>query len=165
MTLMNEFMKTDEHGSPMPCMYRLKFPGSNIEHSFYTERTYLELKATLEFQRDHAKREANELRKQIPCATRGYFRACPNCEPVMCCSGQECGCQGMPVDFKPTEKCENDCVLKLHQLLKDIHEQLECPARNTTITSHRRDGSVIISHDLRSRVKQIVQPIDDSKTQ
>lgn len=27
--------------------------------------------------------------------------------------------------------------------------QLNCPMRNTTITSHRRDGSVIISQDIR----------------
>ncbi len=51
--------------------------------------------------------EANEI--------LSYFHACENCEPVMCCMGRiqdECGCRGMPVDFKSTDKCSYDCELK-----------------------------------------------------
>lgn len=38
--------------------------------------------------------------------------------------------------------------------LKMIGNQLECPSRNTTMTSYRRDGSVIISHDIRDKIKE-----------
>lgn len=44
---------------------------------------------------------------------REHFRACPNCEPVGCCNGQECGCQGQPVDFRVTDKCGDDCFGKI----------------------------------------------------
>jgi len=40
--------------------------------------------------------------------------------------------------------------------LKAIAAQLECPSRNTTMTSYRRDGSVIISHDVRARVRAAI---------
>lgn len=43
-------------------------------------------------------------------------------------------------------------------LFVQIHEQLMCPARNTTVTSNRRDGSVIISEDIRRCVSKIVCP-------
>lgn len=39
------------------------------------------------------------------------------------------------------------------EALKDIGWQLECPSRNTTMSSYRRDGSVIISLDTREAVK------------
>jgi len=43
---------------------------------------------------------------------KSFFGNCDNCEPVYCCGGIECGCYGMPIDFKHTEKCENDCYIK-----------------------------------------------------
>ena len=53
--------------------------------------------------------EGLRLKRQDP---RAYFSACEHCEPIMCCGGQECGCQAMPTDFTPTDKCEGNCVLK-----------------------------------------------------
>lgn len=44
------------------------------------------------------------------------------------------------------------------ELLRQVHEQLECVVRNTTVTSHRRDGSVIISSDLRYKIRDVVCP-------
>lgn len=45
---------------------------------------------------------------------------------------------------------------ELVEVLEKISEQLECPARNTTRSSHRRDGSVIISSDLREAVRAAI---------
>jgi len=45
------------------------------------------------------------------------------------------------------------------QLLEVLHRidvQLECPSRNTTMTSYRKDGSVIISQDLREAVRAAI---------
>lgn len=28
-------------------------------------------------------------------------------EPVMCCDGRECGCRGMPVDFRKCNSCKS----------------------------------------------------------
>lgn len=70
------------------------------------------------------KQEKDELKKQIPCPVRAHFCACPNCEPVMCCNSQECGCQGLPVDFKITDKCDNYCLNKVHQEWNTTKRQL-----------------------------------------
>lgn len=51
----------------------------------------------------------------------------------------------------------------MKQLLTIIGEQLECPSRNTTMTSYRRDGSVIISNDIRQKVKDILKPTKEGK--
>lgn len=45
---------------------------------------------------------------------------------------------------------------RAEKILKVIHAQLECPSRNTTMTSYRRDGSVIISSDIREMVREWV---------
>lgn len=45
-------------------------------------------------------------------------------------------------------------------VLKAIATQLECPSRNTTMTSYRRDGSVIISTDIRQRVRDVIAKAD-----
>lgn len=45
----------------------------------------------------------------------------------------------------------------LRNLLTRINTQLECPGRNTTMTSYRRDGSVIISGDIRDEIKQALR--------
>lgn len=58
-----------------------------------------------------------------------------------------CGCPLVPGSSSPAS-----CSAEVRQLLEDIHAQLECPARNTTMTSLRRDGSVIISQDIRQRL-------------
>lgn len=34
---------------------------------------------------------------------------CENCEPVYCCGGRSCGCYGMPVEYKATDKCPPSC--------------------------------------------------------
>lgn len=65
-----------------------------------------------------------ELNKLKPDLTRSYFGACPNCEPVMCCNGQECGCMGMPVDFTPTDKCDNFCLLRVYKEVNNLKRQL-----------------------------------------
>jgi len=46
---------------------------------------------------------------------------------------------------------ERRCA-ELEAVLTTVHKELECPARNTTATSYRRDGSVIISCETRSLV-------------
>jgi hypothetical protein len=52
-----------------------------------------------------------------------YFHACEKCEPIMCCPstmGAEysCGCNGLPMDFKHTEQCGDDCELKKEAISK-----------------------------------------------
>lgn len=46
---------------------------------------------------------------------------------------------------------------ELMAVLSAVSVQLECPSRNTTMTSYRRDGSVIISSDVREMVKQAIE--------
>lgn len=43
--------------------------------------------------------------------------------------------------------------------LNNINIQLECPARNTT-RSYHRDGSVIISSDVREQIKQAITTLN-----
>lgn len=58
-----------------------------------------------------------------------------------------------------SEASANACLIvaapDLLAALTQISEQLECPARNTTRSS-RRDGSVIISSDVRAAVKAAI---------
>jgi hypothetical protein len=51
---------------------------------------------------------------ELPKTPEEFFGCCPNCEAIMCCSGlrEECGCMGLPVDFKATDKCGDDCAIK-----------------------------------------------------
>lgn len=60
---------------------------------------------------------------------RKYFKACNECKPVMCCSGRECGCQGMPVDFEPTEKCGDDCLINMHKQLIQHRAVIDAAAK------------------------------------
>lgn len=39
-----------------------------------------------------------------------FFGNCPTCEPIMCCWGRDCGCKGLPVDFKATKNCGKECL-------------------------------------------------------
>lgn len=50
--------------------------------------------------------------------TQNHFKSCDNCKPVFCCGGLECGCYGQPIDYEPSDKCEQDCVLKQIQSLE-----------------------------------------------
>lgn len=50
--------------------------------------------------------------------TKLHFLNCENCEALYCCNGLECGCRAMPVDYKPTEKCESYCTLNVIQKLE-----------------------------------------------
>lgn len=70
------------------------------------------------------KKLKEELEKLKPDPVRSYFCACPDCEPVMCCNGQECGCQGLPIDFKPTDKCGNYCLNRVYQENHQLKSQL-----------------------------------------
>lgn len=49
---------------------------------------------------------------------RLFMGACPDCEPVYCCGGRECGCYGEPVDFKKTDKCSPNCGFQQEQIAK-----------------------------------------------
>lgn len=44
-----------------------------------------------------------------------WFGACDHCETVMCCGGlsNQCGCMGMPIDFKMTDACNNHWKMRL----------------------------------------------------
>lgn len=50
---------------------------------------------------------------------------------------------------------------RLRAILEKIVDQLNCPARNTTMTSYRRDGSVIISEDLRQEARAALAGKDE----
>jgi hypothetical protein len=49
-----------------------------------------------------------------------------------------------------------DAAPELLEALKAAQRELECPARNTTASSHRRDGSVVISNDTRQAIKSAI---------
>jgi Myotubularin-like phosphatase domain len=70
-------------------------------------------------ERDELKREAHLFATD----PRNHFRACNNCKPVMCCNGQECGCQGMPTDFEVSEKCDDDCYAKVRAERDSLREK------------------------------------------
>ena len=55
------------------------------------------------------------------------------------------------------EKAIREATADFLCVLNQVHEQLECPARNTTVTSHRRDGSVIISQDVRKAIRDAIK--------
>jgi hypothetical protein len=61
----------------------------------------------------------------VPDPVRSHFCACPNCEPVMCCNGMECNCMGLPVDFKPTDKCDGYCLNKTHRELQTARSTID----------------------------------------
>lgn len=73
---------------------------------------------------------------------------CPEC-------GEEWSkphCPKCAEDQEPNSAALPGQLEAARQLLEAIHRQLESPSRNTTMTSYRRDGSVIISTDIRQRV-------------
>lgn len=51
-----------------------------------------------------------------------------------------------------------DTLERYRKALEAVNTQLNCPCRNTTETSHRRDGSVIISQDVRKQVADCITP-------
>lgn len=55
---------------------------------------------------------------------REHFGACENCEPIMCCDGKECGCQGLPIDFKSTEHCKEHCTIRCFKERDQLRQQL-----------------------------------------
>lgn len=62
----------------------------------------------------------------------------------------------LPSDYKPRTAVANVRLIAaapdLLAILERIKTQLDCPSRNTTVSSYRRDGLVIISSDLRLEV-------------
>jgi hypothetical protein len=54
--------------------------------------------------------------------------------------------------LRPFARRLERCLTATRAALEAVAKELECPARNTTITSHRRDGSVIISNETRAQV-------------
>ena len=58
----------------------------------------------------------------------------------------------------------NERLQQAHELLLAIHEQLESPCRNTTMSSYRSDGSVIISSDIRRRVREWLYAMVSTET-
>jgi hypothetical protein len=76
---------------------------------------------------------ARELERVKRDPVREHFCACPNCEPVMCCNGSECGCMGLPIDFKPTDKCDGYCLNKTHHDLHAAQQELMSIRAENTI--------------------------------
>lgn len=41
-----------------------------------------------------------------------------NYEAIMCCSGRDCGCRGVPIDFRPCPICNPDEKKEVGETLK-----------------------------------------------
>lgn len=73
--------KQDEHGNPIACMYRIKFPDPNTESYFYTERSYRILESRLRAQSaelDRSKADAKAAR--AGCCTVCWTNSFEPCE-------------------------------------------------------------------------------------
>lgn len=163
--------KQDEHGNPIACMYRIKFPDPNTESYFYTERSYRILESRLRAQSAELElSKADAKAARAGCCTVCWTNSFEPCEE----SDQGAVAYKDGAGFVRCQHCYmiegfRKCKAELEQVKADLEyhkklcvpktlDELEAVNLRSLVQDLSSDADrADMSHDEFSRVEALVQ--------